>query len=134
MPMFTLKTLDGAEASPETYKGKILLVDFWVTWCKSCVETMPALQKLYDKYVNREVVVLGVSIDEKGAKVVKPFIEKRKFTYPILLDGGDKPDWQQFGVRGVPTLYLVNSNGEILRQWSGKPDKKEVGHFLGGFQ
>lgn len=125
-PKFALKTLDEQESTLNDYKDKILLVDFWATWCKPCIETMPEMQKLHEKYATKGLVVLGVSIDEKGAKVVKPFVQKRKFTYPILLDGGDKPAWREFGVKGVPALFLVSRDGQIVRQWTGKPKKGEV--------
>jgi peroxiredoxin/YHS domain-containing protein len=125
-PEFSLKTLTGESVTQEKYKGKVLLVDFWATWCKPCVETMPEMQKLATKYADKDFLVLGVSIDEKGEKVVRPFLQKRKFTYPILLDGGDKPVWQKFGVKAVPALFLVDKEGQIVRQWTGKPNKKEV--------
>jgi peroxiredoxin/YHS domain-containing protein len=125
-PDFTLKTLSDTEVNKETYKDKVLLVDFWATWCKPCVATMPQLQKLHGKYAEKGLVVLGVSIDEKGEKAVKPFVAKRKFTYPIVLDGGDKPMWQAYGVKGVPALFLINREGKIVRQWVGKPEPKEV--------
>lgn len=125
-PDFTLKTLSDTEVNKETYKDKVLLVDFWATWCKPCVATMPQLQKLHGKYAEKGLVVLGVSIDEKGEKAVKLFVAKRKFTYPIVLDGGDKPMWQAYGVKGVPALFLINREGKIVRQWVGKPEPKEV--------
>jgi peroxiredoxin len=126
MPDFRLKTLDETPLTSRSYRGKVMLVDFWATYCKPCVEVMPELQKLADKYAAKGLVVLGVSLDEKGAKVVKPFLEKRKFTYPIALDNASEPAWQAFGVRALPTLFLVNAEGQIVRQWTGKPDKKQV--------
>ncbi|HZP80991.1 MAG TPA: redoxin domain-containing protein [Chthonomonadaceae bacterium] len=125
-PKFTLKTLEEKETTLNDYKGKILLVDFWATWCKPCVETMPEMQKLQEKYAAKGLVVLGVSIDEKGVKAVRPFVQKRKFTYPILLDGGDRPAWREFGVKSVPALFLVSREGQIVRQWTGKPKKGDV--------
>ncbi len=125
-PQFALKSLDDKILTNADYKDKILLIDYWATWCKPCVETMPEMQKLSEKYADKGLIVLGVSIDEKGAKVVKPFVQKRKFTYPILLDGGEKPAWKDFGVHGIPALFLLDKGGQIVRQWSGKPPKGAV--------
>ena len=72
------------------------------------------------------LAILGVSIDEKGAKVVKPFIAKRKFAYPIAIDGGESPAWQAYRVKGIPALFLIDQKGQIVKQWLGKPDKKKV--------
>ena len=125
-PKFNLKTLAGSEVSLESLKGKVLLVDFWATWCKPCIEGMPELQKLHDLYSEKGLTVLGVSIDEKGEKAVKPFISKKKFSYPIAIDTVEKPMWQAFRVKGIPALFLIDGEGRIVRQWLGKPDKKEV--------
>lgn len=125
-PDFMLKTLTDTEVTKETYKDKVLLVDFWATWCKPCIATMPELQKLYADYAEKGLVVLGISIDEKGAKVVKPFVTKHKFLYPMALDAGEKPMWQAYRVKGVPALFLIDKEGNIVRQWLGKPDKIEV--------
>ena len=125
-PKFKLATMSDSEATLEMYHGNVLLLDFWATWCKPCVEGMPELQKLSDRYESKGLKVLGISIDEKGAKVVKPFILKRKFSYQIALDSTDKPTWLAYRVKGVPALFLVDAQGSIVRQWVGKPDKKEV--------
>lgn len=131
-PKFTVKTLTGEEVTLESYKGKVVLVDFWATWCKPCIETMPEVQKLHEKYGRKGLAVAGISIDQDGEKKVKPFIEKRKFAYPILLDGGKSPAWQAFRVKGVPALFLIDRQGRIVKEWRGKPDKKEVDEAVAG--
>ena len=119
--------LEGSEVAAAEHSGKILLIDFWATWCVPCVKTMPDMQKLHDKYATKNFSVIGISIDEEGAKKVKPFLAKRKFTYPILLDTNAKsPTWKAFGVHGVPALFLVNRDGQIVQQWTGKISPKEV--------
>lgn len=126
LPDFTLKTVDDKETKRADFAGKVLLLDFWATWCKPCIETMPELQKLRDNYADKGLEVIGVSIDEKGMKAVKPFAAKKKFTYPLALDYADKPLWHALKVRSIPALFLVNREGKILRQWTGKPDKKQL--------
>jgi peroxiredoxin/YHS domain-containing protein len=119
-----LRKLDGSGASLSDYKGKVVLVDWWATWCVPCVAAMPDVQKLHDKYAEKGFTAIGISIDEEGAKKVKPFIEKRKFSYPILLD--DSGQWKIWGVRAIPAMFLVNKEGQIVKQWTGKLDKKEI--------
>ena len=121
------KMLDGTEVALKDYKDKVLLIDFWATWCSPCVKAMPEMQKLHNKLADKGFSAIGISIDEEGAKKVKPFQAKRKFTYPILLDTDkESPVWKAFGVHGVPALFLVNRKGEIVQQWTGKINQKEV--------
>ena len=118
---------DGSPALLSEFRGKALLVDFWAIWCAPCVASMPDLQKLYAQNVDKGFSVVGVSIDEEGAKKVKPFLAKRKFTYPMLLDADAKaPVWKAFGVHGVPALFLIDSTGHIVQQWTGKVNHKVV--------
>jgi cytochrome c biogenesis protein CcmG/thiol:disulfide interchange protein DsbE len=123
-PRLPVKTLEGRDASLADYKGKVVLVDFWATWCKPCVAAMPDLQKLHDRLSARGFAVVGVSIDETGAKAVSPFLQKRKVTYPVVLDGTST--WKTWGVRAIPAMFLVDQKGTIVKQWTGKANKKEV--------
>jgi thiol-disulfide isomerase/thioredoxin len=124
-PAIELKTLSGETTALSAMKGKVVLLDFWATWCKPCIETMPALQKLHEKYGDKGLTVVGASIDEKGAAVVEPFLKNRKFTYSMMLDGGAKPAWQSLGIRSIPALFLIK-DGQIVQQWVGKPKESEV--------
>lgn len=123
-PAFSLKNLAGESVSLAGLRGKVVLVDYWATWCAPCVATMPEMQRLYEQYGSSGLTVLGVSIDEDGEKKVRPFIAKRKYTYPILLD--DQSSWKSFGVKAIPALFLIDKEGQIVKQWVGKPDKKDV--------
>lgn len=119
--------LEGGAVALSEYEGKIVLVDFWATWCVPCVKAMPEMQKLHDKYADTGFSVIGISIDEEGIKKVKPFLAKRKFTYPMLLDTNTKaPVWKAYGVHGVPALFLIDRAGQIVQQWTGKIDSKVV--------
>jgi thiol-disulfide isomerase/thioredoxin len=126
-PAFTLKNVVGESVTlVELSKGKVLLVDFWATWCGPCVKAMPDLQKLHDKLSsNGKFSVVGISIDEEGVKKVQPFLakSKTKYSYPILLDTSDT--WKQWGVKALPTLLLVK-DGQIVNSWTGKIDQKAV--------
>ncbi len=119
--------LSGESVTLANFKGKVVLVDFWATWCVPCVKAMPDLQKLQEKYSEKGLGVVGISIDEKGAEKVKPFLSKKKFTYTMLLDKDTvHPTWKAFGVHGIPALFLLNKEGMIVQQWIGKVEMKEV--------
>lgn len=131
LPRSAPKTLgqkvEGGEVLLADYKGSVMLVDFWATWCAPCIKGMPDMQKLHEKYAARGFSVVGVSIDEEGAKKVKPFLAKRKFTYPILLDTDTKNAvWKAFGVHGIPVVFLIDKTGQIVQQWTGKINKSEI--------
>jgi peroxiredoxin/YHS domain-containing protein len=123
-PKFALKDVNGAEtASSKSLKGKVVLVDFWATWCPPCVKAMPQLQKLHDRLAPKGFTVVGISTDEGSVKKVKPFLAKWKLTYPLVLDSANM--WKAFGVKGLPSMYLIK-DGLIVQQWAGEIEHKEV--------
>jgi len=77
-PSFALKNLKGEPVVLENYRGQAVLLDFWATWCKPCVKSMPALQKLHEQFAAKGFSVAGISTDENGRKAVEPFIKKHK--------------------------------------------------------
>jgi peroxiredoxin len=110
---FTLSDLGGKSWRLQDLKGKIVLVNFWATWCPPCRKEMPDLQALYDKYKEQGLVVLSIS-DEEAAKV-NPFIAERKITYPVLLDPGRKVN-EAFVVEGIPKTFVYNREGKLVAQ------------------
>ncbi len=124
-PKLTATTLDGAPVTFADYKGKVVLVDFWATWCAPCIKAMPALEKLYAARKDKDFVSLGVSIDEDPKKVA-PFLKKQKLTYPILLDDQKTPTWAGFSVKAIPAIFLIDRQGQIVAQWKGEPKMKEI--------
>jgi peroxiredoxin len=125
-PNFALKNLTGETVVFEKYRGKVVLLDFWATWCKPCVKSMPALQKLHEQFAAKDFSVWGISTDENGKKVVEPFIKKHKITYPILLDAEENPAWDAYKVKVIPMMFLVDRKGQIVKQWVGETDMKEI--------
>ena len=122
---FALKSTTGTTVTLADMRGKVVLVDFWATWCAPCVKGMPDLQKLRSKYASNGLEVLGVSIDDNAEQKVPAFLKKSKLVidYPILFDSGDT--WKQWGVKSIPSVILVR-DGEILKHWSGKIDIKAI--------
>lgn len=125
-PAFSLKTPTGETVTLESLKGKVVLVDFWATWCKPCIAAMPGLQKLHEKLGSKNVAVLGIAIDEEGTAKVDPFLKrsKTKYTYPMLIDASGET-WKAWGVKAIPFLALVK-DGQIIKQWSGAPEAAEI--------
>ena len=110
---FTLTDLHGQAWHLKDLHGKVVLVNFWATWCPPCRKEMPDLQALYDKYKDQGFVVLSIS-DEEQAKVA-PFIADRKITYPVLLDPGRKVN-EEFIVEGIPKSFVYDREGKLVAQ------------------
>jgi len=136
-PAFSLTDLGGNAVSSEALKGKVVLLDFWATWCVPCKKSMPELQALHAKFSDRGLAVIGISIDEDGPAKVKKFVASKQFTYPIAVDTAKDPAWDAFRVKAIPAAYLLDREGRIIAQWTGAaPDAKElenrIGELLGG--
>jgi peroxiredoxin len=110
---FTLTDLQGKQWHLQDMRGKVVLVNFWATWCPPCRKEMPDLQFLFDKYKDQGFVVLSIS-DEESAKVA-PFIEQKKISYPVLLDPGSKVH-EEFFVEGIPKSFVYDRSGRLVAQ------------------
>ncbi len=121
VPDFTYPGLDGKKVSLSDYRGKVVFVNIWATWCPPCVEEMPSMQKLYQKLKGENFEILAVSIDSKGAKVVAPFMKKYKLTFPALLDymGTVK---RIYKTTGVPESYIIDKDGILIKKVLGPLD------------
>jgi len=102
---FTFPGLDGKKGSLTDYKGKVVLLNIWATWCAPCVAEMPSMEKLYQKLKDEDFELLAVSVDESGAEVVTPFMKKHKLSFPVLLDTqGDIKSLYQ--LTGIPESFI----------------------------
>lgn len=124
-PKFELADTTGTMWNAESMKGKVVLLDFWATWCVPCKEMKPVIERLHKK-AGENLTVLSVSIDEKKADFDK-FLTKTKFTNPVLFDHAQT--WGAWRVRVVPTFFLVK-DGKIVEQWSGKRSEKAIQELL----
>jgi peroxiredoxin len=124
-PELTASLQNGSAVSLKDNKGKVVLLDFWATWCAPCVKSMPAVEKLYASRKEQGFVALGLSIDE-DLKKVGPFLEKKKFTYPILVDDLKTPTWAAYKVKAIPAIFLIDREGQIIAQWKGEPKMAEI--------
>ena len=117
-PNFTFPDIHGKEVSLSEYRGKVVLVNVWATWCPPCRKEMPSMQKLYDKFKGGNFEILAVSIDSQGREVVAPLIEKMNLTFPALLDPGEtiKP---LYGITGVPESFIIDKDGVLVEKIIG---------------
>jgi thiol-disulfide isomerase/thioredoxin len=109
---FSLLSLAGETRTLSGLQGKVVFLNFWATWCPPCRAEMPSMQELYDKFKAQGLEILAVNVQE-DAKTVSAFMKKNKLSFPVLLDGSGRIA-QTYGVRGIPTSYLVDRNGYIL--------------------
>src|SRR5579883_1999438 len=121
---FTLSDIHGKSWKLSDLRGKVVLVNFWATWCPPCRKEMPDLQALFDKYKGKGLIVLAIS-DEEEAKV-KPFIQAQGITFPVMLDPGDKVH-QLFQVEGIPKSFVYDRDGKLVAQ---SIDMRTRGQFL----
>jgi thiol-disulfide isomerase/thioredoxin len=120
-PAFDLVSLSGASLASDSLRGRVVLLDFWATWCAPCRKGIPALQGLHERYASQGLVVIGASTDEGGPERVRRFVSSRRMTYPVALDSGATPAWQAFEVKSIPTLFLIGRDGRLLARWNGLP-------------
>jgi thiol-disulfide isomerase/thioredoxin len=137
-PELTLKDLDGKDVSLSQYKGKVVLVNFWATWCDPCREEIPWLIEMQEKYADRGFTVLGVAMDDEGRSVVAPFVQKERFAangvksqmnYPILI-GNDAAADKFGGLLGYPTSVLIGRDGKIQKRVTGLIPYPEIGKTI----
>ncbi len=123
-PALVEKDLDGKPLSLAQFAGKVVLVDFWATWCPPCREEIPDLVSLRNELAPKGFEVLGVSMDSDTASV-RRYLKRQPMPYPLAFNGGeDEP--KGWTVPGLPTAYLIGRDGRILRRWFGEKDMAEL--------
>jgi thiol-disulfide isomerase/thioredoxin len=126
-PNVTFKSLDGSEISLESLRGKVVLVNFWATWCEPCKIETPWMIEFQKKFGDKGFTILGVAMDDEGASVVGPFVAKEKFDvdgqslpipYPVVL-GNDDLGTKFGGIMGLPTSFIITRDGKIATRVVG---------------
>jgi thiol-disulfide isomerase/thioredoxin len=133
-PEVTFKDLDGKDVPLSSYRGKVVLVNFWATWCDPCYIEIPWLIEMQQKYGAKGFTVLGVSMDDEGKAAVAPFLAKERFNvngqkfpmnYPIVL-GNDDVATKFGGLLGYPTSFLISKDGKEIKKIQGLIPYEEI--------
>jgi thiol-disulfide isomerase/thioredoxin len=114
---FNLKTLDGQEITLSQLKGKVILLDFWATWCGPCRESIPHLIQLYKTHREDGLELIGMSVDKGDAQVVDRFVKSMDIPYPIVIAPEDVV--RNYRVTGIPTTFLIDKQGRIREKTAG---------------
>jgi thiol-disulfide isomerase/thioredoxin len=121
---FTLKDMNGADVNLASFKGKVVLINFWATWCGPCRAEIPSLVELQDQYRD-DLMILGVSIDDPADKL-KPYAAEFKMNYPVLVGNGHQDMQDAFGpLYGIPVSVIVGRDGRIAKKHSGIATKEQ---------
>jgi thiol-disulfide isomerase/thioredoxin len=117
-PAWALVDLAGKPVTSESLKGKVVIVDFWATWCGPCRAAIPHLMELHKAYQSKGFEVVGVSLDQQGPAVVQSFVTQHEIPYTIAM-GNQKIVSDFGGVRGIPTAFIISQDGKIYRKIVG---------------
>ena len=122
---FTLKDVNNKDVSLASFKGKVILLDFWATWCGPCKIEIPWFMEFQQKYKDRGLVVVGISSDDTQDKL-KPFVAAQQFNYVILQGLGRDDVHDAFGpIWGLPTTFLISRDGKVCRKHMGLAPKEQ---------
>ena len=117
-PAWTLQDVNGRTVSSADFAGKVVVVDFWATWCAPCLEEIPGYIELQKKYADRGLVILGLSLDAQGPPVVKRYAERVGINYPLLMANSDVAD-AFGGVEAIPTTFVIDREGQVRHKKIG---------------
>jgi len=132
-PGFTLQNTTASDVSLSDYQGKVVLLNFWATWCMPCRQEMPSMEKLWQKYREQGLVIVAVSTDEGGPSRVKSFVKRFKLSFPVVLDPESTVS-DRYQVSGLPVSFLIGQEGRIAGKITGSEDwmsEKSIAHSEG---
>ena len=122
-PDFELLGLDGERRRLSSFRGRVLLLNFWATWCLSCREELPVLERLHQQLNDQGVAIVGIATDDEGRSVVEPYVQEMGLTYPTLLDPNEVSASLFGGLAGYPSTYILDAEGLIYSSYLGAQDE-----------
>ena len=122
MPVISLQDMDGKSIKGDQFKNSVVVFDFWATWCGPCIAEIPFLNRLQEKYKDRGVKVVGVTLASGDAGEVKPFVSRFKMAYPVLMGNDDQA--YDLNIMGFPTTYIVDRDGKVYQKYVGAGPSK----------
>lgn len=125
-PDFTVNLVDGEPFTLSEQRGKVVLINIWATWCAPCHTETPHFVDLYEEYGEEGLLILGVSLDERGMSTVKPFMERYGVQYPIVIDKNDKVMDKYGPTMAIPTSYIIGKEGHIRYFATGAVTRAEL--------
>jgi peroxiredoxin len=130
-PPFTLKDSNGQTVQLSDYKGKVVLLNFWATWCGPCKIEIPWFIDFDQRFKDRGFAVLGVAMDDEGWEVVKPYLERRKMSYRVMV-GNDETAQLYGGIESLPTTFMIDREGRIANIHIGLVSKSDYESDING--
>lgn len=127
MPSFHLPSplSENTAISSGSFEGRVILVSFFASWCRSCLEEIPLLKKMQDRYDDQEFSIIAIALDRENEQGLKNLIQKQKINYPVLLaDETVKKDFG--GIAILPTMFLVNRDGILMKKYSGHIERDSL--------
>lgn len=124
-PEFLLKDVAGHDVRLSDFRGQVIVVNFWATWCQPCRIEIPWFNDISDRYKDKGVVLLGISMDDGGAKDVEPFLKETPIHYRVLI-GTEEVAEKYGGIFGIPTTIIIGRDGTIVTKHLGLTDKDEI--------
>lgn len=124
-PNFSLKTADGKSVELKKLQGRVVVLNFWATWCPPCRAEIPGMIEVYDAYRGKGLEIVAVSLDRGGWKDVTPFVEKMKMTFPVVLDQEGNLAMAYGGIQYIPTTFIIDRNGNIVSKHVGGISKSD---------
>jgi len=136
-PDFTLTDMAGQQVTLSQFRGKVVILNFWATWCPPCREEMPSMERLYRDFESQGLVMLAVNIDENGRDAVAKFLKKTPHSFPVLLDSENVAQ-NTYGVFRFPESFIIDRNGVVVdkiiggRDWMAGTIFKKIKFLLNG--
>jgi thiol-disulfide isomerase/thioredoxin len=121
-PDWQLPDMAGKPLKLADFKGKVVVLDFWATWCPPCRAEIPGLVAIQKKYADQGLSIIGVSVDEQGPRVVKPFIARFAINYPVVM-GNEKVLADYGGISAIPTTFVIDRQGNVVAVHEGYTDQ-----------